>query len=432
MAASYNTDDVNHVTKEVFDCIHDAAAAPATIDSSTSALLQPKEYYSMRTVHFALAFTNLGYAGVQILARVALVDGISQYMFSIYRNLIAFVLIGPLAYYVERANRPQLTFSLLCKFNLLALTGIVGSQQLFLTGLSLTSPLFSAVSQNLIPIFTFLLAVSFGLEEVRILRRDGIAKVLGTLICIGGAITVSLYKGMVIIKADKLHSMNLLQLEADQYTQPFRNLATIYGLSGPLVEYKINNYHLGIICLLFNTFSWAVFLTLQMPIMQKFPAPMTVNAFTSMFGFIQVGLVGAVWEGNLKFLDFNLSSSGQVIAILYSGIIASGVCYVLQSWCVQRAGPFIASVYNPLQMVFAAALAVLILGDTVFLGTLLGAIFIVGGFYMVVYGQALERRLKRDSALTSNSLAVPEKIQVTESLISNLERPLLGSNNLQN
>ncbi|CAM6068264.1 unnamed protein product [Sphagnum tenellum] len=430
MAASYNTDDVNHVTNEVFDSIHDAAA-PATIDSSASALLHPKEYYSMRTVHFALAFTNMGYAGTQILARVALVDGVSQYMFSIYRNLIAFVLIGPLAYYVERANRPQLTFSLLCKFNLLALTGIVGSQLLFLAGLSLTSPLFTAVSQNLIPIFTFLLAVSFGLEEVRILRRDGIAKVLGTIICIGGAITVSLYKGIVIIQTNKLHSMNCLQLEADQYTQPFRNLATIYGLSGPLVEYKINNYHLGIICLLFNTFSWAVFLTLQMPILQKFPAPMTVNAFTYMFGFIQVGLVGAVWEGNLKFLDFNLTSSGQVIAILYSGIIASGVNFVLQSWCIQRAGPVIASVYNPLQMVFAAALAVLILGDTVFLGTLLGAIFIVGGFYMVVYGQALERRLKRHSALTSKSLAVPEKIQVTESLISNLERPLLGSNNLQ-
>jgi hypothetical protein len=60
-----------------------------------------------------------------------------------------------------------------------------------------------------------------------------------------------------------------------------------------------------------------------MPILRKFPAPMTVNAFTYMFGFIQVGLVGAVWEGNLKFLDFNLSSSGQVIAILYSVSIDS-------------------------------------------------------------------------------------------------------------
>jgi hypothetical protein len=63
----------------------------------------------------------------------------------------------------------------------------------------------------------------------------------------------------------------------------------------------------------------------------------------------------------------------------------------------------------------------------VLLTRLVGAIFVVG----VVYGQALERRLKRDSALTSNSLADPEKIQVTESLMSNLERPLLGSNDLQ-
>jgi drug/metabolite transporter (DMT)-like permease len=270
MAASYNTDDVNHATKEVSNSIRDGAA-PATIDISTSALLRPKEY-SIRTVHFSLAFIHLGFAGLQILARVALVDGLSQYMFSIFRNILGFLLIGPLAYYVERGKRPQLTFSLLCKFNLLALTGIVGSQQLFLAGLWLTSPLFTAVAQNLIPIFTFLLAVSFGLEEVRFFRRDGIAKVLGTIICIGGAITVSLYKGMVIIKAGKLHSMNLLQLEADQYTQPFRNLGTTYGLSGPLVEYKINNFHLGIICLLLDTFSWAVYLTLQVVYFSSYPS----------------------------------------------------------------------------------------------------------------------------------------------------------------
>jgi len=115
MAASYNTDDVNHVTTEVFDSIHDAAA-PATIDSSTSALLHPKEYYSMRTVHFTLAFTHLGYAGAQILARVALVDGVNQFMFSIYRNLIAFILIGPLAYYVERSAGSMYSSSTSCLF----------------------------------------------------------------------------------------------------------------------------------------------------------------------------------------------------------------------------------------------------------------------------------------------------------------------------
>jgi len=115
MAASYNKDDVNPVTNEVFDSIHDAAA-PATIDSSTSALLHPKEYYSMRTVHFTLAFIQLGYAGAQIFSRVALVDGVSQYMFSIYRNLIAFVFIGPLAYYVERSAGSMYSSSISCFF----------------------------------------------------------------------------------------------------------------------------------------------------------------------------------------------------------------------------------------------------------------------------------------------------------------------------
>jgi hypothetical protein len=38
-----------------------------------------------------------------------------------------------------------------------------------------------------------------------------------------------------------------------------------------------------------------------MPILRKFPAPMTVNAFTYMFGYIEVGLVGAVWEGIILF-----------------------------------------------------------------------------------------------------------------------------------
>jgi hypothetical protein len=116
MAASYNTDDVNHVTKEVSNSMHDGAA-PATIDISTSVLLHPEnEYCSMRTVHFTLAFIHLGFAGLQILARVALVDGVSQYMFSIYRNLLGFVLIGPLAYYVERSAGSIYSSSISCLF----------------------------------------------------------------------------------------------------------------------------------------------------------------------------------------------------------------------------------------------------------------------------------------------------------------------------
>lgn len=58
--------------------------------------------YSVRAVHCTLALVQLGYAGYQILTRVALVNGIDPFAFSIYRNILAFLLLGPVAFCVER------------------------------------------------------------------------------------------------------------------------------------------------------------------------------------------------------------------------------------------------------------------------------------------------------------------------------------------
>lgn len=58
--------------------------------------------YSVRAVHCTLALVQLGYAGYQILTRVALVNGIDPFAFSIYRNILAFLLLGPVAFCLER------------------------------------------------------------------------------------------------------------------------------------------------------------------------------------------------------------------------------------------------------------------------------------------------------------------------------------------
>lgn len=49
-------------------------------------------------------------------------------------------------------------------------------------------------------------------------------------------------------------------------------------------------------------------------------------------------------------------------------LIASTLNLLLQSWCVQKGGPFIVSLYVPLQMLMVAILSVLILKDTLYLG----------------------------------------------------------------
>ena len=62
----------------------------------------PPKTHSIRTVHIALVIVQLGYAGLQMFSRVALDAGLNQFLLSMYRNMIAFAILGPIAYYYER------------------------------------------------------------------------------------------------------------------------------------------------------------------------------------------------------------------------------------------------------------------------------------------------------------------------------------------
>ncbi|KAG0553422.1 hypothetical protein M758_12G011100 [Ceratodon purpureus] len=351
-----------------------------------SSMVPPKTH-SIRVVHVALVIVQLGYAGLQMFSRVALDAGLNQFLLSMYRNMIAFSILGPIAYYFERGVRPAMNFKILGGLNLLALTGVVGSQQLFLAGLQLTSPLMAAVSQNMIPVFTFLLAATLGFEEVNLRRREGIAKVVGTAVCIGGAVTMSVYKGIALFGAGSDAP------DAGLTMQPFGHLGDF--LHHDIVQFSVNKYHLGIFFLIMNCVSWAVYLTCQAPVMRMYPALLSVTAATYFFGFIQVGILGVISAGKLHFAEFRLTSTAQIVGVLYAALIASTLNLLLQSWCVQKGGPFIVSLYVPLQMLMVAVLSVLLLKDTLYMGIVLGGLLTVAGFYLVVWGQGLERRRKR-------------------------------------
>lgn len=69
--------------------------------SSSSSRRLPSK---MLVIHVALVVSQFGYAGNQILARTALVGGINQFVYSIYRNLVGFGLLAPTAYLLERSD----------------------------------------------------------------------------------------------------------------------------------------------------------------------------------------------------------------------------------------------------------------------------------------------------------------------------------------
>ncbi|KAL2478925.1 nodulin MtN21 /EamA-like transporter family protein [Forsythia ovata] len=129
----------------------------------------------------ALLILQLCFAGFHIVSRVALNIGISKVVYPVYRNIIALLMLGPFSYFFEKKERPPLTFSLLVQFFLLALVGITANQGFYILGLYYASPTFASAMQILVPAITFILASTFGCEQVNITRKDGLAKILGTI-----------------------------------------------------------------------------------------------------------------------------------------------------------------------------------------------------------------------------------------------------------
>jgi hypothetical protein len=50
----------------------------------------------------ALTLVQLGYAGYFLLCKAALSNGANRLVFAVYRDIIALLILGPLAYFSER------------------------------------------------------------------------------------------------------------------------------------------------------------------------------------------------------------------------------------------------------------------------------------------------------------------------------------------
>ena len=53
-------------------------------------------------LHVAMLALQFGYAGFHVVSRAALNMGISKIVFPVYRNILAFILLLPFAYFLEK------------------------------------------------------------------------------------------------------------------------------------------------------------------------------------------------------------------------------------------------------------------------------------------------------------------------------------------
>ncbi|CBI15067.3 unnamed protein product, partial [Vitis vinifera] len=265
--------------------------------------------------------------GLVTLSKAAMSRGMNHFVFVVYYNALASLIFFLLSFIFHRTKRPPLTFSHFCKFFLLGLPGITVMQNWVFTGVSYSSPTLCYAMSNLIPAFTFLLAVAIRLEDL-----------------------------------DLRSSRSQIKL---------------------LDNWVIGGLFFAAACLSLSAWN-----TCQAPILSScYPSNITVISFITLFGAIQSTAVSliAVRDSNA----WKLRPDIELISIIYSAIIGV-VAFFVQNWCIRRKGPVFASMFKPLGMGIAAIIGVIFLGETLHIGSVIGAIIIATGCYVVAWLQYRE------------------------------------------
>lgn len=325
--------------------------------------------------HIAQLTVQVCYAFMNIITRVALDKGMNHFTFVAYRQAVASVVISPFAYYLERDLRPAMTCTIFWEIFLLAFFGITINQNCYFAGLQDTSSTFASATTNLIPVVTFVMATAFRLENVNIRSIYGQAKVVGTVVCVSGAMVMTLYKGPVLLKA-------------------------LHGLS---------SWDLGAILLFASCLVWSGWITFQAPVVKTYPAQQSLTALMLIQGTVQSFIVALIFERKASVWKLNWDI--QLLSIVYSGITCSAFAFFVQTYCIRVKGPVFAAVFNPTSTILVAILELLILHVKLHLGSLLGAIMIILGLYVVLWGKAKDQ---------SNSDPSTEKNEVENGSTNNL------------
>ncbi|GAB2246381.1 hypothetical protein Droror1_Dr00001874 [Drosera rotundifolia] len=338
----------------------------------------------------AMLVVQVGYAGMNIIAKLAMDDGMDPFVFVAYRQLFATFAISPFAYFLERKTRPRITKKILLWIFLCSLFGASINLVLYFTGLKNTTATIACAIGNTLPVFTFLLAVLFRLESVGIKSRSGQAKVLGTLLCVGGAMLLSFYHGHKLDLGKSGIKWKYLQVTSEKT----KSYAKINFVSGPLV-------------LLASTISWSLWFIVQAKLSKEFSAPYTSTALICFMASIECFVVAACTQH--KAAKWSLASHIRLTASLYTAIVSSAVNFCLMSWTINRKGPLYVSVFSPLLLIMVAVLSWALLNEQLFVGTAVGSFLIILGLYTVLWGKKKESKATSEEETKKESKAMSEE-----------------------
>ncbi|XP_031115830.1 WAT1-related protein At2g39510-like [Ipomoea triloba] len=314
--------------------------------------------------YLGVILLQFGSAGMSIIAKSALNDGMSPFTYAVYRSFFAAAFMAPFALAFERKIWPKMTVPIFLKIMVLALLEPVVDINLNYIGLKYTTATFTKALSNLVPAITFILAWILRLEKVKMRKLHSQAKILGIIATFGGAMIMTLVKGPNIGLPWTKHTHHI-------HTQTLHSQQDF--IKGALMIAA------GCIC-------WASFYILQANTLKSYPAGLSLTCLICTMGALQASVVALVAErGNPA--AWALHWDIKLLAYVYSGVIGSGVTYYLSGVIIKEKGPVFVTAFNPLNMIIVAILGSFMLAEQLDFGKALGAGVIIIGLYMVLWGK---------------------------------------------
>lgn len=314
--------------------------------------------------------------GALLLSKIALNVGMEPFVLLAYRNLIGAITVAPFAFYFEREMRKKVNHKVWGWISINALLGIVLAMGLNYYGLRATNAAYSVNFLNLIPVVTFVVAVILRVEKLVMATWPGKMKILGTVICVGGTMVISLYKG------------RLLHLWPSHLLKP--QLQAVGATSS-----HHHNMLAGTLFLCGSCLAYAVWFIVQVRVSKVFPCKYFSTMLACVSGTVQAVVIGMVINRDTSAWALNWDL--QLLTVVYSGVFNTGIAFCLISWAIARRGPIYPSMFNSLSLIVTMLLDSLLLGTDVSVGSLLGALLIIVGLYAFLLGKDKEMQQQQQT-----------------------------------
>lgn len=292
--------------------------------------------------HIAVLSANFIFGGNYAVVKYITPSVIHPFALNVVRILASLGLFWGL--FLFKPGKVKIQRKHIPRFLLCGLTGVVINQILFIKGVSLTTPIHSALLSLATPIFITLIAAW--------LLREGfsLVKFAGLLLGIGGA-------AMLILLKDSSHSGS--------------------------------DVLLGDILVLINAVSYAFYLVLVRPLMAVYSG---IQVLRWMFTF---GAIIILPFGMPEFIhtDWAVFTLAHWVGLAFVAIGATFLAYLLNVYGISIIGPSATGAYIYTQPVFAAVIAIFFAGEHFSIIKLVAAILIFTGVYLANMKKAADQRL---------------------------------------